>query len=123
MIELAGSARKSATLATSDGSTSRPIGIASHLALIISGGTGPSLIPANLFNSGVFPDVGQMVLKRSWSRANSKAIDLVADETPALVALYQVCVAPGRMAFSLEITIVDPGPFFFISGTRTFEAR
>jgi hypothetical protein len=50
-------------------------------------------------------------------------MDLVADDTPALVALYHVCVAPGRMAFSLEMTMVEPGPFFFIAGIRTFEAK
>lgn len=64
-----------------------------------------------------------MVLKRSCSRANSKAIDLVAEEMAAFVALYQVCRAPGRIAFSLEMTTVDPGPFFRIAGTRTLEAR
>lgn len=80
-------------------------------------------MPANLCSKGVLPEVGQMVLKRSWSLANSSAIDLVAEETPALVALYHVWRAPGRMAFSLEMTIVDPGPFFFISGIRILEAR
>ncbi|PYI03705.1 hypothetical protein BO78DRAFT_431916 [Aspergillus sclerotiicarbonarius CBS 121057] len=45
-------------------------------------------IPANLFGRGVLPKVGQMVLKRSWSRANSRAMDLVAEKTLALVALY-----------------------------------
>lgn len=123
MIELAGSARNKATLATSEGSTRRPIGMAAHLALIISAGIGPSGIPANLRNKGVSPDVGQIVLNLSWSLANSRAKDLVAAETPALVALYHVCVAPGRMAFSLEITMVEPGPFFFISGMRTFDPR
>lgn len=97
--------------------------MASHLALIISGGIGPSGIPANLRSKGVLPDVGQIVLNLSWSLANSRAKDLVAAETPALVALYHVCVAPGRMAFSLEITMVEPGPFFFISGMRTFDPR
>jgi hypothetical protein len=49
-------------------------------------------------------------------------MDFVAEETPALVALYHVWVAPGRMAFSDEITTVDPGPFLFISGISILEA-
>lgn len=93
MIELAGSARNKATFATSEGSTRRPIGMASHLALIISAGMGPCGIPANLRSKGVLPDVGQIVLNLSWSLANSRAEDLVTAENPSLVALPRLCGA------------------------------
>lgn len=49
------------------------------------------------------------MIRGSLSLANSRAMGLVAAKTPALVALYQVWVAPMRRAFSLDMTTVEPG--------------